>query len=507
VNRRSFLGLGVGAGAGLALAACSSSAEPVASPALITPTDPIVARVEAARAGSGRVTQVALTAAPTTIDLAGRHVATWAYGGKAGGPEIRARVGDTLRVTLANKLPDDTTVHWHGIAIRNDMDGVSPVTQRPVAPGGTFNYEFVLPDAGTYWYHPHVGLQADRGLYGPLIVEDPSDTSGVDVDHVLVFDDWLDGFGVTPDEVLQALNPALGGEMAGMDMGSSSPSAHTASPAAVALLARNMKSSALGGITGHIRYPMHLINGRPAADRETITVPDRGRIRLRLINAAAETPYRFAIGGHSLTVTHADGFPVEPVQADSLLLGMGERYDVLVTPAAGAWPIVAAPEGKPGLAAAVLRTRGSVAPAPSMSARPAELARTPLAYSQLRPAESASLPVKSPTRNYHVSLINTTGKYLWGIAGKDAATLQARRGERVRITMTNSTPMWHPMHLHGHTFALPSAGGTRKDTVNILPGQKLAIDFDADNPGAWMFHCHNAYHFEAGMSANFNYVK
>jgi len=93
------------------------------------------------------------------------------------------------------------------------------------------------------------------------------------------------------------------------------------------------------------------------------------------------------------------------------------------------------------------------------------------------------------------------------MAGPDAGKLVMREGERIRITMANNSTMWHPMHTHGHTFAVPEYGGLRRDTVNVLPGTELAIEFDADNPGEWMFHCHNAYHFEAGMTANLRYIR
>ena len=93
------------------------------------------------------------------------------------------------------------------------------------------------------------------------------------------------------------------------------------------------------------------------------------------------------------------------------------------------------------------------------------------------------------------------------MAGPDAGKLVMKQGERIRITMNNTSSMWHPMHTHGHTFAVPEYGGLRRDTVNVLPGSSLAIEFDADNPGEWMFHCHNAYHFEAGMTANLMYIR
>lgn len=510
LDRRGFLVLG---GLSLAAAACGGDAKPGApAPVPVAPTDPAVAAAEAGRLAPGRKpVAVRLKAAPVTLDLAGREVQTWAYGDGAGTTEIRAKKGDLLEATLVNDLPAESTIHWHGITIRNDMDGVSPVTQAPVMPGDSFTYRFALEHPGTYWYHPHIGLQADRGLYGPLIIEDPDDATGAETEFVIVLDDWLDGLGTTPDEVLTALNPALSGHAGhAMTPDATMTPGHVMTPAPPSSAATALVSGAhgnstpLGGMGGHIAYPLHLVNGRPPADRPTFTARAGAKIRLRIINAAAETPYRFAVGGHKLTVTHADGFPVEPVEADALVLGMGERYDVLLTPKSGAWPIMAAAEGKAGYAAAILRSSSS-ASAPSVGSRPTELDGRLLSYADLVPEGSARLADRAPARDYRVELIGGTDRYVWGLAGADAAALRAVEGERIRITMRNSTPMWHPMHLHGHTFAIP--GGARKDTVNILPGQDLAIEFDADNPGPWMFHCHNAYHFEAGMTANLTYVR
>ncbi|MFJ9631809.1 multicopper oxidase family protein [Streptomyces sp. NPDC101175] len=516
LRRRSLLAFGAGA-LSAGLSGCSSPASDaraqVSQAAYVGSEAAVVAAVEKARYHSGREpVTYELTAARERIDLAGRTVETWLYGDRPGTRALRAKKGDTLSVRLANRLPEQTTLHWHGIRIRNDMDGVSPVTQRAVEPGKDFTYTFDVADPGTYWYHPHVGLQADRGLYGPLIVEDPDDRSGIGTDHVIVIDDWLDGLGTTPDEVLTALNPALGGSMAGMDMGtaSASPSSghHQVSAATAALVpSKPMTSTLLKGVAGDIAYPLHLINGRPPADRETIRATTGTKARLRIINAAAETPYRFAVAGHRMTVTHTDGYPVTPFEVDSLLIGMAERYDVVIVPKSGAWPVVAKAEGKPGHAAALLRTGdASATKAPGAGTLPGELAGRVLRYRDLSPAASARLASRTPDRTYAVRLIGDMKRFVWGIAGKDAARLVVERGQRVRIAMTNKTAMWHPMHLHGHTFAVAGAAGIRKDTVVTLPGETVTIEFDADNPGAWMLHCHNAYHFEAGMTANLNYL-
>ena len=130
---------------------------------------------------------------------------TWAHNGRVPAREIRLRKGQTLRATVTNKLPDPTTVHWHGLAIPNPMDGVPVLTQPAIASGQSFTYEFEPPDSGTYWLHSHVGTQLDRGLYGPLIIEDPNEKADWDDELVVALDDWIDSTGTNPDQVLENL--------------------------------------------------------------------------------------------------------------------------------------------------------------------------------------------------------------------------------------------------------------------------------------------------------------
>lgn len=520
LDRRRFLSLataGVGlAGIGaLGVAGCSSDSGSASGSGekldYISPTDPEVAAAEAARTSTGRTASFALAAGLSTVDLGGRLVNTWTYGAGAVAPELRLSAGDTLTASVDNGVPADTSIHWHGIRVRNDMDGVPPVTQAAIASGTTFDYSFVAPDPGTYWYHSHSGLQADRGLFGALVVEDPNDASGADADAVLVLDDWVDGMGTTPDAVMAALNPALSGGHAGHGGGAAMPAPIGADDAAVATSLTSGghgDSAVLGGMTQHIAYPMHLVNGRPPNDPAVIEAAPGSRLRLRIINAGAETPYRFAVAGHRLTVVAVDGYDVVPTETDAILIGMAQRYDVMVTVASGAWPVVAAVEGRPGYASTVLRSTDAAPLAnPDVGGTIPELSRELILESDLRPAESVVLSPKPVDRDYRVDLLQAGDRYVWAMAGADAGKLVMKQGERVRITMTNTSTMWHPMHTHGHTFAIPDYGGLRRDTVNVLPGTSLAIEFDADNPGEWMFHCHNAYHFEAGMTANMMYIR
>lgn len=140
-------------------------------------------------------------------------------------------MGDTLALTLANHLPEETSLHWHGLNVRNDMDGVPDVTSAPIKPGAEFAYRFTVPHAGTYWFHPHTGVQQDRGLYAPLIVEDPKEPLKYDKEWVVVLDDWVDGVaGSTPDSVLYELSHGRGGMHHGSGSHGAPPRAAPAPP-------------------------------------------------------------------------------------------------------------------------------------------------------------------------------------------------------------------------------------------------------------------------------------
>jgi FtsP/CotA-like multicopper oxidase with cupredoxin domain len=534
INRRSILLAGAGiVGAG-ALAACSSGSD--GGDALVSPTASAVTAADMKRKATGRRHKLTLTAAPAMIDLGGGVMPrTWAFDGRTPGKEVRLSAGDTVVAELSNQLPNRTTtsIHWHGIALRNDMDGVPPAVQTAVRAGSTFTYSFIAPDPGTYFFHPHVGVQLDRGLYAPLIVEDPKEPQSYDDEWVVLLDDWVDGVTGTPDEVFAELKQGMGstsgmdmggssaspsnsddgmGSMGGMDMGgSASPSASASASGGMSkkFMLMGATSSLLGGDAGDVKYPHHLVNGRVATDPDVYTGKPGKKVQLRIINAGSDTAYRVALGGHKLTITHTDGFPVQHQEVDALLVGMGERYDVLVTLDDGVFPLVALAEGKNANGLALVRTgSGST---PKATVRPKELDGMIMTASQLRADDDVRLKSAKTDVTHQIKLTGGMGKYNWAINGKpfdmkdpEANPILVQEGQRVRLDFVNTTTMWHPMHLHGHTYQLGTSG-PRKDTAIVLPKKTVSVYLDADNPGQWMLHCHNAYHGEAGMMANVAY--
>lgn len=488
LTRREFISLaGLGAGA-LAVGGCgalSGEGRRASSPA-------------------SRTTGYGLKVAPADLDLGGRRVSTWGYDGGAPGPEIRLKQGGTLRAKVSNRLPEGTTIHWHGLPIPNNMDGVPNVTQPAIKPGEDFTYEFAVPVSGTYFYHSHVGLQLDKAVYGPLILEPKNETLSYDREFTLMLDDWLDGVNGTPEDELKSLKSggSAMGEMKGMsgmgDMGG---------------------GGGMGGMKGmggmdkaprqwppDIVYSYHLVNGKPAGSPEELEVKRGEKVRLRFINAGSATIYRVALQGHKMTVTHADGQPVEPVEVDALRIGQGERYDALVDATnSGVWQLAAQAEGTEKIGRALLRYKGSPAPRLPADFKPPELKGRLLLYDMLKATpEAESPPGGEPDEVVPVTLSGDERKYVWKINGQafpEADRIDVGRNRRIRFEIENKTMMPHPMHLHGHFFRVENGTdrGPAKDTVLVDPMRKLTIGWFSNNPGDWAFHCHHLYHMESGM--------
>lgn len=393
------------------------------------------------------------------------------YNGRFPGEEIRVREGERLRVVLENGLPEPTTAHWHGVPVPNAMDGVPGVTQEPVEPGESFVYEYVAEPGGSYMYHSHSALQLDRGLLGPLIIEESTPHVEYDREYTIMLDDLLLG------------EPRL---------------------------TEGRRSMMMGMGSGGPKYDAFLINGRPAADPAVLEARRGERIRLRVINPASQTTFRVALAGHRMKVVHSDSRPVEPVEVDALLIGMGERYDVLVeADNPGAWNLVASSvERQSGSARAVLRYADASATQPPEGQMPSGISGGRLlTLEDLTGIEPEARDDRSPDRTLDLTLSSrmmSDGWFIDGQAFPDADPLEIHEGERVRVRMTNRSMMIHPMHLHGHFFRV---GNALKETVIVPPHMgRVTFDFTADNPGDWFFHCHNLYHMEAGMARVFRYV-
>lgn len=505
-TRRSIIGLSMAAVATAALSACAPTTRGTATPGItrIMPTDPLVAAYEAKRKASGNTLTQTLKAGAFDTTIAGKQITTWGYNNALVAPTLRASVGDQLKLEVANQLMEGTSIHWHGLALRNDADGVPGLTQDEVPAGSNYGYDFNLSHPGTYWYHSHVEMQRERALYGALIIEDPNETLEYDRDWVIVLDDWMDGITGTPDDVMKELSGGMG-DMGSMHHGSGD------GPMSMGHMMMGTSSDYLGGDTGDVAFPLHLFNGTAPDQPEVFNAKAGEKIRLRIINAAGDTAYRIGIPDQKITLTHTDGFPVKHTDVDAVILGMGERIDALITVAEGNTAVMALAEGKDQTTFGLISTGSGKAP--RLADLPRQLTGTVTDGGKLTADPSVNLRQKPVDRVHELVLTGDMNEYNWGINSQQfdienpfAHAFDIKEGERVQITFINHTMMWHPMHLHGHTFQVGDTGA-RKDTIIIKPMEIISVFFDADNPGQWLTHCHNAYHAERGMMGVFSYIK
>jgi FtsP/CotA-like multicopper oxidase with cupredoxin domain len=418
----------------------------------------------------------------TALNLDGHGVVPGiTVNGQYPGPEIRLREGSILRIEVENTLPNEpTSIHWHGLLLPASMDGVPDISIFPIAPRRVFIYEYPLHQSGTYWYHSHFRLQEQIGMAGPFVIEGRDEPLKVDHDVVVFLGDWLHRSPYAAIETLKK-NPkpmATGAEMA------------------------NVKSD-----LSDIQYDAFLLNGRTSRDPWTYKARPGERIRLRIVNAAASTYFRLHLDGHPFRITHADGLMVEPVEVDHLQIGMAETYDAVVTlSGSGSYTLHAAATDGSGQAMGILHTP-DVAAKPNFE-MPTFQGRV-LSYSDLAATPTALPP--GPVRPFTLALQGNMANYVWTINGQaypKADPLVISRGDRVQLELRNETSMWHPMHLHAHFFRVLQGAGERaplKHTVSVAPHETVRIEFTADNPGRWFFHCHNLYHLEAGMARAFEY--
>ena len=421
-----------------------------------------------------RVVEVDFEARVAKVEIApGFEVEAWTYNGTIPGPMIRVQVGDRLIVHFTNNLPRPSTIHWHGLRIPIGMDGVPGYSQEPVQPGETFTYDFVVPDAGIYWYHPHVmsAEQVGFGLYGAFLVEDPAEAETVGIADDLVL-------------VLSDIDANDDGTLIPSDTGGS-----------------------IGMLFGREGNRV-LVNGR----RQPELVARAGAPqRWRLVNAAKSRYFKLDLGeGHVFRKIGGDGGLTEYSEDhDFIVLGAGERADVIVTP-------TGQPGGE-GLLRSLLHDRGygsifgrdfenlltiRFADEPPYAAGPLPAPRRAMQPYDLEGATPVDLELTLSQDAYDQS-------FAYGINHVPfwkAPPILAELGEAQIWTVTNTTAWSHPLHLHGFFFLVLDEAGEPvrplewKDTVDIPHDRtvRLAVRFD-DRPGTWIFHCHILDHADGGL--------
>ncbi|KPM18069.1 copper resistance system multicopper oxidase [Citromicrobium sp. WPS32] len=488
----------------------------------------------------------------------GRSGHAVAVNGSVPGPLIHLREGQSVRLHVTNNLAEDSSIHWHGLLVPFQFDGVPGVSFPGIRPGERFTYEFPIRQSGTYWWHSHSGLQEQAGHYGPIVVESADPDPRYDRDYVVLLSEFTP---IHPHEIMRKLK--VGEHYFNYQM-------QTATEGEMSGEMRRMWGQMrmnprdISDVTGST-YTF-LINGHGPADDLQFAFRAGERVRLRIINGSAMTFFNVRIPGVPMTVIAADGQDVAEVEVDEFQIGVAETYDVIVSPPDGSHAIVAEAMDRSGMGVASLTSHaGHRASPPALrepvtltmadmgmmdhggmagmegmdhsmrdtSTLPADVKVGPgLDMVSPMPMDRMDFPglgldkvkhrvlrytdLKAKRMNSHREVdremrIHLTGnmeRYMWSFDGKKFTAVTddpIRFGfdERVRVTLVNDTMMAHPIHLHGHFFELVNGADHMhqplKHTVIVQPGGTATFDLTANEPGDWAFHCHLLYHMHAGM--------
>ena len=498
-----------------------------------------------------------LTIGEVPVNYTGRNRTATAVNGQVPAPLLRMRAGDEVTIRVTNRLRVRTSIHWHGMIVPADMDGVPGLSFAGIDPGSTFVYRFRVNQSGTYWYHSHSRFQEQTGLYGPIVIEPrQGERHGADREYTVLLSDWSDA---DPEWLYATLKR----QSNYFNFGKRTMGDFFAEVRSDGLKAAVEDRSMWGQMrmdptdladVGGATYT-YLMNGVTPAGNWTALFQRGERVRLRFINGSSMSFFDVRIPGLKLTVVAADGQDVEPVSVDEFRVGAAEVLDVIVSPSAEqAYTIFAQSMDRSGYA------RGTLAPQAAMRAEVPPLdPRVPLtmhdlgmhhAMAGMQGGSPAAAPRFGPTvdmvamhtsprlddpgpglrgngrrvltytdlhtlggpidrrasgRDIELHLTGHMERFIWSFNGQkfsEAEPLRFAFGERLRIVLVNDSMMSHPIHLHGMWSEVEAEDGAflvRKHTVSLQPAQRLSYLVTADALGRWAYHCHLLYHMEAGM--------
>ncbi len=461
---------------------------------------------------SGEEIKLSIGHSPFKLGKRSGHAVT--VNGTLPAPLIRLREGQNVRLAVTNTLDEDSSIHWHGLLLPFQMDGVPGISFPGIKPGETFVYEFPVRQSGTYWYHSHSNMQEAMGLYGAIVI-DPAgvEPAPYDREHILVLSDWS---FLHPHVILKKLKQQPGyfnrqkQTLSGLIQGTDQGAAERRMWAQM-----RMDPTDISDVTGS-SYA-YLVNGHDSAGNWTGLFAPGERVRLRIINASAMTNFNVRIPGLPMTVVQADGLAVQPVETDEFQIAVAETYDVIVSPnEARAFALVAEALDRSGLVRATLAPQmGAVGSIPALRDRPllamkdmgmvdhaamghgnmdhgsmkmrdksvvpdiaygpgvASISQSPVDRTGDRPTGLEDVPHRvltyrdlkslapnpdrrAPSRRLDIHLTANMERYMWSFDGvkmsENPEPLAFRRNERVRVNLINDTMMPHPIHLHGHFF-------------------------------------------------------
>lgn len=401
-----------------------------------------------------------LQAAPSTIELNGNEkFETWAYNNQVPGPEFRVQKGDTVKINFTNNLPQETTIHFHGIRVSNEMDGVPDVTQNPIKPGDTFTYEFVVYDAGTFWYHPHVrgNEQVERGLYGTLIVEDPNEPL-YSQDKIIVLDDWRIQSDGSLNENFNSRH----------DIGHD-------------------------GRWGNVITA----NGQV---QPSFILKQNERVRYRLVNTSNARVYSLYFGELDVKAIAVDGILVrEPFNPNGFDLAPGNRIDIDIK----------APNKTDIF---TIKDKFTTSTNNVFSIQISEEKTEMQNFEYPRAEKYPDMNVS----NYIVDQEYALDQGGMSMMHNLRATINSQSYPDYKktslesdmfqvIRFSNSSARLHPMHLHGQFFKVIAKDGKQvdepfmRDTVLVDRYETVDVGIIPIDEGDWALHCHILEHAEAGM--------
>jgi FtsP/CotA-like multicopper oxidase with cupredoxin domain len=489
----------------------------------------------------------------TMVNYTGRQRHAIAVNGQLPGPTLEFTEGDTAEVHIHNEMMMETGVHWHGLIVPNQYDGVSYLSAPPIRPMETYVARFPIVQNGTYWYHSHTMLQEQIGLYGALIIHkreagvtDGAGDAGVRArkavkkEEVVLLSDWTDE---NPYQVQRSLHYAT--DWYAIRKGSTQDYAGAIKAHRFHAKLSNEWKRMLPMDVSDVYYNRFWVNGLPEEHRPSYHPGES--VHLRIINGSSSTYFWLQYAGGPITVVASDGKDVVPVEVDRLIVGVSETYDVIVTiPDNGSYAFRASAEDRTGSASlwlgdgarhaltplaplryfegmdmmnGMMKGNGEMKPmAMRMSNQTMDMNSImypddegkALNYGMLRSPTNTTLP-EAPVRVLHFNLTGNMNRYVWTIDNKavsETDRIVIRHGENVRIILHNGTMMRHPMHLHGHFFRLLNGQGDYaplKEVVDILPMETDTLEFAATESGDWFFHCHILYHMMSGMGRIFHY--
>lgn len=493
---------------------------------------------------SGSKVLVHLYVTDTIVNYTGKQVGAVAINGTIPGPVLHFTEGDTVEIRVHNLMHMETSIHWHGLILPNEQDGVPYLTTAPIKEHSTHIFRFPIVQQGTYWYHSHTMLQEQSGMYGAIVIH-PKQQEAIK-EEVVLLSDWTNE---NPDQVERSLHFAT--DWYAIKKGATQNYVQAIKEKKLGVKLANEWKRMMAMDVSDVYYDALFTNGKISEEKKQYKAGDR--VRLRIINGSSSTYFWVQFAGGKMSVVANDGAEVVPVEVDRLIIGVSETYDVVVTiPANGSYELLSTAEdrtkstslwlgdGEKHALPALPRlkyfegmkmmngmmnadgTMNDMGMQMSLQQMDMNTVMYPeivdsnqsivtLNYAMLKAPKKTTLPA-GPVRELKFELTGNMTRYVWTMNNRtisESDKILIKQGENIRIVLTNNSMMRHPMHLHGHFFRVLNGQGEYsplKTVLDIMPMETDTLEFHASEQyGDWYFHCHILYHMMSGMGRIFSY--